>query len=174
VVSLGSGKFVALTKPHGVDAVSAWVGDMSFYLKSLDTNHMVSVGEEGWRAIESWEGTRWELNNASPYLDYCVIHCWPDQWTWLWKTHPGTLHSNAMNWVVQHLAYAQNTLRKPFVMSEYGKARPLAGPYGRDAYYADWFQILYDSAATDGAAATTETRHSTASEGRFIWVLLPR
>jgi mannan endo-1,4-beta-mannosidase len=127
-----------------------WVWDMATYLKSLDPNHLISTGEEGWTATESWEGTRWELNNASPHIDYAVIHCWPDWWTWMWGDEP-ELKDNALAWVVEHLEIAAN-LGKPLVLSEYGKNRPLEGAGGRHAYYDSWFEVIHRSALADGPA----------------------
>lgn len=129
-----------------------WVWDMAAFIKRIDTNHMVSTGEEGWTADEPWEGTQWELNNACPDIDYTVIHCWPDWWQgWLWGEEP-ELYSNAMAWVADRLATAA-TLNKPMVLSEYGKVEPLDGPAGRHAYYQGWFDIIHASARSDGPAA---------------------
>jgi mannan endo-1,4-beta-mannosidase len=128
-----------------------WIWEMAAYVKSIDTNHLVSTGEEGWTSAQSWEGTRWNLNGASPDVDYTVIHCWPDSWTWMWGNEPA-LYSNAMAWVKDHLAIAAQ-LDKPMVLSEYGKSRPLDGTSGRHAYYQGWFDTIYASAASNGPAA---------------------
>lgn len=128
-----------------------WIWEEAAYIKSIDTNHMISTGEEGWTAAQPWEGTRWETNNASPHVDYTVIHCWPDWWGGLWGSEPD-LYSNAMAWVEDHLAMAAQ-LGKPMVLSEYGKKRPLDGAFGRHAYYQGWFEIIQASAATNGPAA---------------------
>lgn len=133
------------------ETIRDWIWDMAAFVKSIDTNHMVSTGEEGWTSAHPWEGTRWELNNASPDIDYTVIHCWPDWWGWLWGDEPG-LYANAMQWVRDHIAIAES-LGKPFVLSEYGKVRPLDGEFGRHDYYRGWFDVLHGSAVADGAAA---------------------
>ncbi|MGQ9661685.1 MAG: glycoside hydrolase 5 family protein [Kiritimatiellia bacterium] len=138
--------------PSG-STVQNWICEMASYVKSVDTNNMVTTGEEGWSANEWWEGTRWELNNACPATDYCVIHCWPDHWQYLWGDSEPDLYQSAMNWVRSHLADCETLFRKPFVLEEYGKIRPLEGAYGRNAYYQGWFDIVYGSAATNGAGA---------------------
>ena len=133
------------------ETIRSWVFDMTAYIKSIDPNHMVSTGEEGWTADQNWEGTRWELNNTCADIDYTVVHCWPDWWHWLWGDEPA-LYENAIAWVEDHLALSA-TLNKPMVLSEYGKSQPLDGPTGRHAYYQGWFDAIYASASTNGPAA---------------------
>lgn len=82
---------------------------MSAYVKSLDTNHLVMVGQEGFfgpstsdpaRIAESnpraqifnpgidrpyvydavCEGTDFELNNKPDSIDIAVVHLYPDHW----------------------------------------------------------------------------------------------
>lgn len=135
--------------------VRNWVYEMAAYIQAIDTNHMVSTGEEGWTASQPWEGTRWHLNSACPDVDYAVLHCWPDWW-WPSATESAR-YSNAMAWVSSHVADAQ-ALGKPVVLSEFGRLRPPAGPpldsaYGRNAYFQGWFGIVSGSAATNGPAA---------------------
>lgn len=146
------------SSPHDANPVDSsgetirrWIWDMAAAVKSIDTNHMVSTGEEGWTEAQSWEGTIWKTNNASPSIDYTVIHCWPDRWTWMWGPEPA-LYSNAMAWVSDHLATAAR-LGKPMVLSEYGKTFPLDGASGRHAYYQGWFDVIHASAASNGPAA---------------------
>ncbi len=127
-----------------------WIWESASYIKGIDTNHMVSTGEEGWGADQSWEGTRWSLNNASPDIDYTVIHCWPDWWEGLWGEEPA-LYSNAMVWVESHLQVSEQ-LNKPMVLSEYGKSRPLEGDGGRHYYYQGFFDAMYLSAISGGPA----------------------
>ncbi|MCX7590048.1 MAG: hypothetical protein N2255_00310 [Kiritimatiellae bacterium] len=41
------------TDPSGIP-VRDWTYEMAAYLKAVDTNHMVSTGEEGWTSNEPW------------------------------------------------------------------------------------------------------------------------
>ena len=128
-------------------ALTNWVYQTAAFIKSIDTNHMVSTGEEGW--YPEWLG-----NAACSNVDYTVIHCWPDWW---WSGGGGTLYSNAMDWVADHVQDSA-LVGKPIVLSEYGRRRPLSGPpldglYGRNQFYQGWFDLIYNSAAADGPAA---------------------
>lgn len=65
---------------------------MSEYTKSLDPNHMVTVGQEGFFA----GGKPWSKANPGPWaeevgqcfvenhspksIDFAAIHSWPDNW----------------------------------------------------------------------------------------------
>lgn len=133
--------------------MSGWIYEMAGYIKSIDTNHMVSTGEEGWRASEYWEGTRWVTNSSCPDIDYAVVHCWPDSWTWMWGEDEPGLYSNAMRWVSEHVEACEQEIGKPLVLSEYGKSKPIDGDFGRNFYNDGWYDIIHSSASSNGVAA---------------------
>ena len=69
---------------------------MSSYLKSLDSNHLVTVGEEGFwgyydenaiynpeNSVSPWAsltGNNFTAQHNFDSIDYASIHYWPDQW----------------------------------------------------------------------------------------------
>ena len=64
--------------------VCDWVWEMSAYVKSLDSNHMVAVGDEGFRTEGStkephawinngYEGVDWVCNLKSPSIDVSFL-----------------------------------------------------------------------------------------------------
>ena len=66
---------------------------MASHLKSLDSNHLVTVGEEGfWATGSAYEssnpgngwaaitGQNFTANHASKSIDFAGIHVWPDNW----------------------------------------------------------------------------------------------
>ena len=76
--------------------MQAWVGEMSSYLKSIDSNHLVTVGEEGFWGYNDVNIVNNPENSVSPWaaltgnnftaqhnfdsIDFTGIHYWPDQW----------------------------------------------------------------------------------------------
>ena len=73
--------------PSG-DTLCAWVYEMAQYIKSLDPNHLVSIGDEGFfkRADNNWcydgsEGVDWDRLIAIPTVDFCTFHMYPYFWS---------------------------------------------------------------------------------------------
>jgi endo-1,4-beta-mannosidase len=72
-----------------------WVKQMAAYVKSLDPNHMVGVGEEGFYSTtptrlsnnpgadtSPWaaaEGQDFIADHSSPDIDYAAFHSWIDR-----------------------------------------------------------------------------------------------
>ena len=128
-------------EPRSIDATCAtltnWVGEMSAYIKNLDTNHLVCVGDEGF--YNQPTNSDWTMNGSSgvdwlrllqlPNIDFGTVHLYPDSWskTTDWST----------NWIAQHL-HDGHALGKPVILEEYGyTAKP-----ARDTVYAQWTQII--------------------------------
>ncbi len=113
--------------PSG-DIVAAWVGEMSTYLKSIDGNHLIGVGEEGFDCSpqryapadayngQSWlfdgtNGTSYVKNISMPNIDLAGIHLYPEGW------HLSM--NQAITWLNDHQRIA-NALQKPLVVGEAG------------------------------------------------------
>ncbi|HET7542879.1 MAG TPA: cellulase family glycosylhydrolase [Polyangiaceae bacterium] len=102
--------------PSGV--VTGWAGEMSSYLKSIDPNHLVAVGDEGFLDGESEHWTYHADNGidhraltALPNVDYGTYHLYPEAW--------GTGFGWSERWLDDHLRVARE-LGKPSVLEEYG------------------------------------------------------
>ena len=100
--------------------ITNWATDISAYIKSLDSSHMVTLGDEGWLtppsgdgsyAYSGYEGVDFTANLKIPNIDYGTFHAYPDQW--------GYNDSWVNEWIQQHDAIGQ-TVGKPVVLEEYG------------------------------------------------------
>jgi len=98
--------------------LSRWASEMSSYLKSIDNNHLVAVGDEGFLAGESdhWtyhadNGVDHRALTALPSIDYGTFHMYPETW--------GTGIGWSERWIDDHLSLARQ-LGKPTVLEEYG------------------------------------------------------
>ncbi|CAL5219410.1 g1238 [Coccomyxa viridis] len=114
--------------------VRNWIWEMAAYVKSVDGNHMVSTGEEGYRADgpanpphNNWinggyKGVDFVGNIACPNIDFATLHVYPDNWA---------IQSWEFDWVNANvirdraaIAHAQN---KPFIIEETGMKRGYLG-----------------------------------------------
>ena len=68
-----------------------WVSEMAAYVKSIDSNHLLEIGLEGFygESIPNRKlinpgyqmvGTDFISNNRVPHVDFATIHLYPDQW----------------------------------------------------------------------------------------------
>ena len=139
----------------------AWVDDTAAYIKSIDSNHMVTTGCEG----EPWSEDFIETHNG-PDIDYATCHIWPQNWGWYDPGNTSTYATalfNATNYLADHLADAE-ALGKPLVLDEFGLPRDRTPPLGdeydpdspttfRDAFYEAIYDVIFESAKSGGAAA---------------------
>ena len=97
--------------------LTAWAGEMSAYVKSIDPNHLVAVGDEGFLApgsqdcFPSHKGVDHRALTALSTVDYGTFHLYPQTW--------GTGYTRADRWIEKHIGIARE-LDKPTVLEEYG------------------------------------------------------
>jgi mannan endo-1,4-beta-mannosidase len=119
------------------DALQDWIDDMAAYVKAFDSNHMLTVGEEGFYAHDSsseggaaanpaaWAATTGQdfiRNHASKHIDFATIHVWRDNWA----VYSPNVRFNAQrftrNWIATHERDCRTKLRKPLLIEEFGAA----------------------------------------------------
>lgn len=124
-----------------------WAGEMSRYIKSLDPNHMVAVGDEGFMngGGEHWtykanDGVDHQALTALPAVDYGTFHMYPEDWGTGWKWADG--------WIKSHQRVARD-LGKPTVLEEYGvkvkrdeQGNVVGGLDTRLPLYARWNELM--------------------------------
>lgn len=100
------------------DAMTHWVEEMSRYIKELDPNHLVAVGDEGFLLDDEqhWthrghQGVDHEALTSVETIDFATFHLYPDDW--------GTGVQFGYQWIEDHLAVARK-LGKPTILEEYG------------------------------------------------------
>ncbi|KAG7294677.1 hypothetical protein NEMBOFW57_004755 [Staphylotrichum longicolle] len=106
----------------GPAVLSAWISEMSAYIKKLDRNHLVTWGGEGefHRESDDWayngaDGGDFDHELSISTIDFGVFHSYPDWWS---KTVEWTTQ-----WIRDHAA-AGRKANKPVVHEEYGWLTP--------------------------------------------------
>ena len=146
--------------PLSTTIVYSWALEMSEHIKSIDPNHLVAFGDEGF-LCEPGDSDPfyncsyvidWERNLGIPTIDFGTVHVYPDNWdkdlTW------------AKNWIIRHITIAQQ-VGKPVVFEEFGVCHDNGtNPYlpsgqcdnrfNRDEVYREWTSLF--EAQADGDA----------------------
>lgn len=128
--------------------ITSWAREMSDYIKSLDPNHLVAVGDEGFFARQSGPGEQYtgadgvdhEALLALPAIDFGTFHLYPDHWrvdvSW------------GNQWIEDHIQAAR-AVGKPTVLEEYGIAverndagEVTSGFERRRLAYSQWNELM--------------------------------
>jgi mannan endo-1,4-beta-mannosidase len=118
----------------------AWADEMSTYIKSIDSRHLVSVGDEGFYCIPG--ATDWTENcgegvdtiafAALENIDVMSFHLYPDGW--------GKDVAWGTQWIQRHFKDAR-ALGKPAMLGEFG----LLDTSMRNPNYKTWTDAVLNS-----------------------------
>ena len=121
------------------DTLVAWAGEMSAYLKSIDPNHLVSVGDEGFFNGAGCGSNSWPCNitdgvdnqrlTALPNVDFGTFHLYPTHW--------GQTNAWGTTWIQRHNEIGA-ALTKPMVLEEFG----ITDQGARQSVYTEWLNTL--------------------------------
>ncbi|KAI0492892.1 hypothetical protein KFK09_027168 [Dendrobium nobile] len=152
--------------------LQAWITEMAAHVKSLDSNHLLEAGLEGFYGPSSPSelqinpagiqvGTDFIANNQISGIDFATLHSYPDQW--IANSSDQSQLQFLNNWLDAHIKDASNILHKPLLVTEFGKSwkDPGYSRSKRDALFRTVYSKVYFSARTGGAAA-----------GSLFWQLL--
>ena len=147
---VGSGQF-SKDPACSVATLTPWVDEMSTYVKSIDSKHLVGTGDEGFLNIPGvkgdWtrdgsEGVDSQAFAALTNIDYMSYHLYPDNW--------GKSFDWGTQWIADHSAAAR-TVHKPSILGEYG----VGDRSVRNPVYQKW----------------TDTFRRTGGTGALFWIL---
>ena len=113
-----------------------WYREIAQFIKSIDSNHMVSTGEEGFDegtpseysvsqysntyVLRAQEGTSYIMNTSIPEIDFGSFHWYPGDWGFGSSVSQDLLNAQDA-WIRDHKTIANN-LGKPAILGEYGFA----------------------------------------------------
>lgn len=125
------------------DTLYKWAKEMAAYVKSVDSNHMLATGEEGFFNYEynsfpqgeskyvyhGCEGADFNKLTSIPDIDFGTVHLYCDQW--------GLTKEQAEFWFEHHKTQADK-LNKPVILEEFNwKDRS-----ERPTVLKRWFDVL--------------------------------
>ncbi|GLT64196.1 hypothetical protein SLA2020_367040 [Shorea laevis] len=132
---------------------------MSAFVKSIDRNHLLTVGLDGFYGPRNpkslsinpaeWasrRGADFIRNSNISYIDFASVHVYPDLWL-----NEGELEDKlkfVSKWMLSHIEDGDKELRKPVMFTEFGSSNRSKDfqPSHRDRMYKTVLDIIYDSA----------------------------
>jgi mannan endo-1,4-beta-mannosidase len=150
--------------PDGIDVLAGWVDEMSSFIRSLDSNHLIGIGDEGYfrhnwafgnRLYNGSFGVDCERLLGIPTVDFGTCHLYPD----FAPDEPPALFG--ARWIREHINAGQRA-GKPMLIEEYGLKFD-SGAAVREAAFQAW---LGEVAAGQGAGALLWMVASTTSDGQ--------
>ncbi|KAI0930586.1 hypothetical protein AcW1_009236 [Taiwanofungus camphoratus] len=121
--------------------ITNWVAEMSAYIHSIDTNHLVGLGDEGWYndpnstdyAYQGSQGIDFNANLAVPTIDFGTAHLYP--FSWGETTDPIEW---GVQWIQNH-ASSQYNASKPVLLEEFGVTD------NKTETYPSWYSAVINS-----------------------------
>ena len=126
------------------EGFAKWLAETSALIRSIDPNHLISIGSEGIWGCEM-DSALYHRISADPDIDYLTVHIWP--YNWGWTKEPSTIQPSTFNYLQPHLSISR-ALRKPIVIEEFGFPRddmsttPGSPTTARDNYYQYIFSLV--------------------------------
>ncbi|BAB01021.1 (1-4)-beta-mannan endohydrolase-like protein [Arabidopsis thaliana] len=145
----------------GVDrsgkTLMAWINEMALFVKSVDPNHLLSTGHEGFYGDSSPErknslnpvsantvGADFIANHNIDAIDFASMHCGSD--LWFQRLDQNSRLAFIKRWLEGHIEDAQNNLKKPVILAEFGLGSdtPRYTLANRDDVFTTTYDIIYD------------------------------
>lgn len=125
--------------------LTEWADAMSAHVRSVDPNHLIAVGDEGFYCVDG--GQHWTEQcgdgvdslalAALPNIDVMSAHLYPEDW--------GTNPDWGTDWITRHVTDAQ-TVGKPSLLGEFG----LTNQRVRNRVYQTWTDNLVSLGGNGG------------------------
>lgn len=160
---------------HYTEDFIDWVKNTSSFIRSLDSNHLISVGSEGisYTHPDKMKPVYEEIHKHSD-IDYLTFHLWIQNWEWYQPNQAESSFPKALekakNYLSEHIELARK-LNKPLVLEEFGIARdqeslkPETSIKFRDQYYQWIFNKVFQ-AAQNGTSFAGSNFWAWGGEGR--------
>ncbi|KAL3528016.1 hypothetical protein ACH5RR_012672 [Cinchona calisaya] len=142
-------------------AIQDWISEMAAHVKSIDSNHLLDIGLEGFYGESMPEkkeynpgyevGTDFVSNNRIAHVDFATIHLYPDQW--MSNSNDEVVAQFVDRWIKAHIDDSKNVLGKPLLLTEFGKSSRSPGYQvdARDTYLSNIYNTIYTCTKTSGA-----------------------
>lgn len=142
------------------EAITAWADEMSTFVRSIDKNHLIGFGGEGFLCDEPG-GDYWLTNCSAagdpgailalPNIDVHGIHVYPNHWN---PEPPHEDWAEFGDWWIERHGQLANEHDKPYYIGEYGWLERSS----RLPVFDRWLQTFHDNGG----------------DGSHFWIMHPR
>ncbi|WP_207428762.1 cellulase family glycosylhydrolase [Pedobacter sp. SYSU D00535] len=147
-------------RPYAAEDYKKFIKSTSRLIKSIDKNHLLTLGTEGDQGTESMDLFK-DIHQLKK-VDYLTLHIWPKNWGWFRDTSItdslDRVIARSREYIRRHEQIA-NQLQKPLVVEEFGLPRdnhsfnPAGSTRSRDKYFASIFDEWFRSKKEAGSIA---------------------
>jgi mannan endo-1,4-beta-mannosidase len=125
------------------DSYVNWIQQTSAFIHSIDSNHLITIGQEGFISLFNDPLKFEEIHNLT-HIDYATIHIWPKTWNWYNGDSKASVTDTTLEktgrYIQQHAQICQK-INKPLIIEEFGLHRdgnifnPESSVHNRNTYY---------------------------------------
>lgn len=143
------------------EAFAEWIAASAKLIRSLDPNHMISTGSEGFYGCE-WDMALCERIHALDEISYINCHVWPYNWKWMRGDNMvadlDRSCANTKEYIDMHVGLG-HSINKPVVVEEFGMPRDNMDFHKgspvvcRDKYYTFVFDLILKDKEQNGPFA---------------------
>jgi len=165
------GSNTAASPTCNMTTITTWATQISTFIKSLDSNHLVTIGDEGFFnrpgsnnfdfVYQGTLGIDFEANIKITTIDFATFHMYPTSWGES-NTDPW-----GVQWITDH-STVMKTANKPVIMEEFG----ITNSSTRAATYSDWYNTVISTGITGDLiwqAGSQLTNGPTPDDGYMIF-----
>ncbi|QRV79289.1 Cellulase (glycosyl hydrolase family 5 protein) [Ceratobasidium sp. AG-Ba] len=165
------GSTITLITTCNTKTITSWATEMSAYIKSIDPNHLVATGDEGFynrRDTLNYpylgsEGIDFDANLQISSIDFGTFHSYPETWGQL---------LNAADWGTQWIkgkyhAISQKNIGKPVIIEEFGVKY-----WNQASTYTKWWDAIISSGLAGDLiwqAGSTVSTGKTSDDGYAVF-----
>ncbi|KAL1819214.1 hypothetical protein ACET3Z_014083 [Daucus carota] len=157
------------------DKLQEWIEEMAVYVKSIDPNHLVEIGLEGFygpstpnrvqfnpNTYAQQVGTDFIRNHNILGVDFASVHIYAD--SWISQSIDDSHLKFVKSWMESHIEDAEKVLGMPVIFGEYGVSTKDPGYNSsyRDKVISTVYTTLLNSTKKGGSGA-----------GSLLWQVFP-
>ncbi|KAJ7679667.1 mannanase [Mycena rosella] len=164
-----SGSSTTASSTCNVSTITTWVSTISAFIKSIDSNHLVGLGDEGFfndpgnsdYMYQGSAGIDFAANLKVSTIDFGTFHMYPQGWSETNTVPWGT------QWITDHATTMKST-NKPVILEEFG----ISNSSTRPSTYSTWYQTVISTGLTGDLiwqAGSQLTNGPTSNDGFAIY-----